>query len=698
MDGLANNTVRQIIQDSKGQIWIATSNGVSKYNGVSFTNYRPSHNKEKISIADQRVKNIYEDDAGHIWIVSPTNQFACFDLNSDCFIDYAKAHIQIPEDKTSASKTSITDKEGRVWKVTSNDGLYITNSATGEVEHFSTTSPSNSLPTNALKCIFQDQNGVIWIGTDNLGISQLEVFQNDGIEYLLEGEYIRMLMPLTKNLIAVGNKSGDLWLYDDSLSNVISKKHYENNTYYIHQDSDGTIWRGTKGAGLFVNSKQYYNEGMANPDDICNYQSYKLYIHNDIYSILADHKGNIWIGTLGGGLCIASINNGQMLFRSFFEDDYGTQRIRSLVEDESGNIWAATSGGVLLFNPDHFLDDTTKFTHLCTENERILSNEVRTLFKASDGKIYIAETGEGFCIYENRENGPTLINRIGEGKDSLINSMVQCFVEDEQGIIWISTEFGISKYNPHTGKCSSYFFSSTMLSNVYSENCGVRLSDGRIAFGTNNGIVVINPSVYNSKEKASAISPDDVTINGLASKHNIEYIMSKWWKSLWAIIIYVIVATAIVFFWFRVKKNNKRFLHAIRKLKLQKDDIKEKYTREVHINRNSNKYADADEFIEKVNEIIEKELANPSVKADDLANLMGYGRTIFFNKMKEVTGYSPKEYLNRIRITKAAYLISSTDLTFSEISLRVGINDPLYFSRIFKSVYGCTPTQWRKRV
>ena len=76
--------------------------------------------------------------------------------------------------------------------------------------------------------------------------------------------------------------------------------------------------------------------------------------------------------------------------------------------------------------------------------------------------------------------------------------------------------------------------------------------------------------------------------------------------------------------------------------------------------------------------------------------LMGLGRTVFYKKVRGVTGYSPNEYLRVIRMKKAAELLLTEDLTVAEISYKVGINDPYYFSKCFKNQFGIAPSIYQK--
>lgn len=696
-DGLANNTVRHIMQDSRGRIWMCTSNGVSLYDGTGFTNFHPLRDKSKISLNDQRTKQAHEVD-GLLWIQT-TKDFSCYDLNKDCFIDYERKHIKCPT-FPKFNTQEIKDKQGRTWKVTENDGLYIINNKTGETEHFTTSSKNNPLPTNSLKCIFQDKDGTIWIGTDNLGISQIKVVQNDGVEYMFEGENIRLLTHIGKDRIAVGNRNGEVRIYDSSLTTLLSSTSRTKNTYCALLDKENNLWEGTKGEGLYINGTQVQDS-----------------LFREIYSILQDRNGRIWIGTFGEGL----FHEG----KAYFTDDYSSKRIRKIIDDKGGNIWVATSNGVYAFNPSALIKNPKAFTHLNVENEKLYSNEIRTIFRDSRDNIYIAEAGEGFAVLPSSYLHTKDANSISHyaTSDSLINNMVQSFVEDKDGFIWISTEFGISKFSPAQKTFKNYFFSKNMLNNVYNENCGIALSDGRIAFGTNNGLIIISPYIYNKGEKNTQISADDITINGQPMKRGIIYVVSKWWKSPWAIAFYTIFVLASITAWRRVRKNNNRFHKTIKELNIKKDkliaekeviiaekeeiiaekeeiiaekeEIKEHYSTEIKLRREAEKSAFEEEFINKLEAIANRELSNAEFSADNFAEQMGMGRTVFFNKIKSITGYSPKEYIKLKRIKKGAELISTTTLSIGEIAIIVGIDDPLYFSRVFKQQYGMSPTEWR---
>jgi signal transduction histidine kinase/DNA-binding response OmpR family regulator len=102
------------------------------------------------------------------------------------------------------------------------------------------------------------------------------------------------------------------------------------------------------------------------------------------------------------------------------------------------------------------------------------------------------------------------------------------------------------------------------------------------------------------------------------------------------------------------------------------------------------------EFIDKIHDLIERNISDIDFSVDTFAQTAGMGRTNFYKKVKGITGHSPNEYLRIVRMKKAAELLATTDLNVSEVSYKIGINDPFYFSKCFKAQFGKSPSQFQK--
>ena len=99
-------------------------------------------------------------------------------------------------------------------------------------------------------------------------------------------------------------------------------------------------------------------------------------------------------------------------------------------------------------------------------------------------------------------------------------------------------------------------------------------------------------------------------------------------------------------------------------------------------------------FLKQVEDVLEEYINNPEFTVDDFARLLNTGRTLFFKKIKSLTGYSPNEFIRVRRMQKAAELLRTYKYNVSEVSYMVGINDPFYFSKCFKAQFGCSPSKY----
>ena len=130
----------------------------------------------------------------------------------------------------------------------------------------------------------------------------------------------------------------------------------------------------------------------------------------------------------------------------------------------------------------------------------------------------------------------------------------------------------------------------------------------------------------------------------------------------------------------------------------QRDKLREKFSSEPGIVRAAVCSTDRDkEFADRLAVVLEQNLSRPEFSIDEFAQLMKLGRTVFYRKLRGVTGYSPNEYLRVVRMKKAAeLLLSGENLTVAEVAYKVGISDPFYFSKCFKTQFGVAPSVYQR--
>ncbi|MDO9152734.1 MAG: AraC family transcriptional regulator [Paludibacter sp.] len=103
-------------------------------------------------------------------------------------------------------------------------------------------------------------------------------------------------------------------------------------------------------------------------------------------------------------------------------------------------------------------------------------------------------------------------------------------------------------------------------------------------------------------------------------------------------------------------------------------------------------------FIARLIDFMEKNIENNELTVEDLVSEMAFGRTVFFNKLKGLTGLAPIEFIREMRIKRAAQLLKSGEYNISQITYMVGMSDSRYFSKCFKRIYGVTPSEFKRNL
>ena len=212
----------------------------------------------------------------------------------------------------------------------------------------------------------------------------------------------------------------------------------------------------------------------------------------------------MWVGTFGGGLDLAIRKGDGYEFMHFLNKTSTQKQIRVIEEDCNGWMWVGTSDGVYVFQPDSLIADPENYLEYNNRNGKLRNNEIRCLCSDSKGRVWVGTSGAGVSVCDPRQGYRDLEFKHYGTEEGLVNSIVQSIVEDKQGKLWMATEYGISCFDVGNRSFQNFFFSAYGLGNVYSENSGCLCEDGRILFGSNYGLLVLNPEDIQADSEASA--------------------------------------------------------------------------------------------------------------------------------------------------------------------------------------------------
>ncbi|MCP4609871.1 MAG: PAS domain S-box protein [Planctomycetes bacterium] len=462
-DGLPNNDVHALMVDRLGQLWIGTSGGMCVYNGETFTHFTVED-----GLIDNAVNSLLEDSSGQLWIGTPRGAsvydgktFTHFTTENGLRFDHIMALLE--------------DSSGRIWLGTSHAGVSVYD---GEAFTHFTSESEDGLISNRVSALLEDSSGRIWIGTIGGGVSLYDGadFTNFATEDGLADNNVLALLEDSAGRVWIGGWGGKLSLYDqgkfaikDTLSYAVELAFFE--------DREGNFWWGTD------NGLIRYDNTLTTP-----ITANALLSHN-VRTLLEDSKGRIWIGN-PSGVCVY---DGKTVTSFTEEDGFVGNNIHSILEDSTGRIWIGTQyNGVSVFDGNNFTTYDTK--------NGLIGSQVRTLMEYSTGRVWIG-TDIGVSVYDGGQFSYFTI------EDGLVDNDVRTLLKDRTGRVWIGTTFGISVYDRES------VTSITKEDGLVSNNVHVLLEDssGCIWIGTRDaGVSVYDGENFTNFTKENGLASNNV--------------------------------------------------------------------------------------------------------------------------------------------------------------------------------------------
>ncbi len=506
--GLPQSTIYSIKQSNDGFIWIATQEGLNKYDGYSFKvyNYNP---RDSFSISNNNISIVYEDRKNNLWLGTWGGGLNRFDKKSEKFISY----LNKPGDPNSISHNRVPiiyeDKEGTLWLGTAGGGLNSFDIKTGKfITYKYEKNNEKTLSNNRIWGITEDNSGNLWIGTD-YGFNCFNVHSKINKRF-----YINLSDPkrFKSNIIRAihFNKKGELWLgteeglytFNVKTSGInkidLSKELNilsDGSTINCFYESDDKLLIGTVGYGLLIfdyiknkfSQYTYNNEsprGISGNDIRCiSKDKTGLYwlgtrndginttllkpcrfkVYNDeswqklklsgkgVRAALIDKKGNLWLGTNFDGLNKINTSRDKVSFYKKGNDENSLldNRISSLKEDDNGNIWVATNVGLNRLNPSTGNVRRIVFKGNSLNEKSI--NDLRCL-EIKNNIIWVGTYGGGLIKYNSTDG--SWLNFISDpsSKNSLVSNEILALMTDSENILWIGTTDGLNSFDLKTGK------------------------------------------------------------------------------------------------------------------------------------------------------------------------------------------------------------------------------------------------------
>lgn len=405
-EGLPADSVTAIIQTRDGFLWVGTSAGLVRFDGVKFTEIRLS---ESATNGVLRVTALCEDSHGHLWI--GTQQDGLFELAQGVIRQFTKTNGLLDDSVTSLASGG----NGYVW-VGTKSGL---NLCTGkEIKSFT---GRDGLPDEFVSGVNVARSGAVWITT------------RGGMCRYVDGHIAPYEFPTESQgrspeyLGVYEDRRGNLWAFGDTyLINLAEGKRFNYfrgneatsvRIWSLCEGRDGRLWIGTSGRGLFC-----FDDNRFQPVNLG-----ELRWPYDVRAICEDHEGNLWLGTSGGGLVqlrpqsVHIMRTGQGLPAS---------SPTALALDAGGRVHVGMQRGGL------FVGENGRFEHFTGVSGLDVQNYVSAVAVARDGSVWVGSLDGG--LYGLR-NGRGVRFTTANG---LVDDAVLSVCVDAEGSVWASTSAG----------------------------------------------------------------------------------------------------------------------------------------------------------------------------------------------------------------------------------------------------------------
>ncbi len=409
-DKLSNNTVRCMIQDRHGYIWIGTQNGLNKYDGYSFEVYRSDYDRaDQSGFRGRDILSLMEDREGNVWVGTAGSGLNVLPHDSDQFQNLSGDSAFMPISGFPISSIH-QGPEGLIWLTTIGGGVlsYDPSNHSSTVYTHSTSHLSSDL---TFDLVF-DTDGRVWVGAAGLGVN------------LLRDDGMFSLFPDAEG--ASPNMAG----YRKTL---------------LIQDS--VLWVATEGSGLYrMNMDSEEVERIGDAEGLSSQGIMDMHLTVD---------GQLWLATNGGGLNVMDTESRQISVWRPQPGNPGSLNSGSLLcflEDRMSNLWIGTfNGGINVYQPNQ-----ARFGRIVPGPEVAAGPgnwSVLTIYQRRNGEILIGTDGDGlFAFSQSSTLGQSPSIHDHALSTDLSGQVVKSLLEDREGYLWIGTfSNGLDRYDPATG-------------------------------------------------------------------------------------------------------------------------------------------------------------------------------------------------------------------------------------------------------
>jgi len=521
-DGLSENTVNCIMQDTKGFLWLGTKDGLNKFDGVNFTVYRHADDNNK-SIGNNYIQTIIEG-KNNTFYVGTDDGLYIMHLTDGSFEKLETKLNVVDKIITSVSALQF-DKNGLLWIATRKEGVYVYDPQKTKLSRVR--SLDYDLTQTTVWTVFKDKSGSIWVG------SRSGLFQYNPNKNLLEA--VNGVTDFGDNsnmeiLTIFEDEKGNLWLgswsdgilfYNKQQKGAIAycgrndKNHYITHIHtFLQYDDDNMLVGADDGLYLFNTTTK-----KADRIDV-PYDKYSLGDQN-VYSLFRDREDGIWVGTYFGGLNY--LNKSALSIKNYLPNNkpgsLSGKAISQFCEDEKGNLWIATEDGGL----NYFDTKTEKFS----QPVKTSYHNIHPLMFVGD-ELWIGTFSRGLDVYNTKTKKLRNYRNRFDDMNSLDDDCIFSLYRTLSGDIYVGTTNGLNKYNPLKDNFTRIISDSISFIYDIKEDSYQQLW---LAMYNSNGVAKLNIKTNKWTYYSNILDENDPIVNSKMTGIHIDNQKRLWFSS-----------------------------------------------------------------------------------------------------------------------------------------------------------------------
>lgn len=466
--GLSNNFVHHIMRDSYGYMWIATENGLNRFDGYQFVTYTIMQH----GAYSDNIPLAYEDADKNIWIKGP-EQYYYYNRERDCIDDDIESLLASYHIKGIPSLL-LVDNDRNLWCRTDSTLHYY--NFLNRKHHTFPCPQTNELidiTCRAQRPFLLFANGSIAridIPKATITMETQTLLQKDKVYHIY--------LDSSNQLWTYGLHATGLNCYDTNhrkWTSFSSKKELDG-IYLttVMDDANGNLWIGTDNRGILI-----YSPGQASMKRISTIPGNHFSLpDNHINCFYKDHMNTIWIGTAKQGVAVASLN------RTTFNVYQMSDRfdVKTIQEDRHGNLWIGFDGyGLICYNPH----DNTHISYTSSQKQ-IPSDIIVCSCLDNRDRMWFGSFGNGAFYIKDQQITPIHYQEKGMPSNKL--NMIRCITSDAMGTMWFGTFVdGLYALNPDNSFAAYTMSNSPIGTNTIIDLCYDTIHE-LLYIGTSSGL------------------------------------------------------------------------------------------------------------------------------------------------------------------------------------------------------------------